>query len=53
MVTPEEAVILTGISARAIYRWVEGGRVHYTETAAGFLFICLQSLARNFIADNE
>ena len=47
MLTPEEAVLLTGISARTIYRGAEEGRVHRMETAEGFLLVCPRSLARN------
>ena len=44
MATPEQAVTLTGIHSRTIYRWVEGGQVHFIETAEGHLLICLDSL---------
>ena len=44
MVTPDEAVAVAGCSAREIYRWVEAGRVHFTETPQGLLSICLRSL---------
>ena len=44
MVTPEQAVTLTGIASRAIYGWVESGQVHFLETAEGHLLICLDSL---------
>jgi hypothetical protein len=44
--TPEQAVIVTGLNAREIFRRVESGRLHFKETAEGFLFICPQSLAQ-------
>jgi hypothetical protein len=44
MATPEQAVTLTGIHSRTIYGWVEGGLVHFIETADGHLLICLNSL---------
>jgi hypothetical protein len=44
MATPEQAVTLTGIHSRTIYGWVEGGLVHFIETADGYLLICLDSL---------
>lgn len=45
MVTADEAGIVTGVSTRAIYRWVEDGKLHFTETAEGFLLICSNSLS--------
>ena len=44
MVTPEEAALLAGLAARAIYRRVEGGSVHFTESADGSLLICADSI---------
>jgi len=44
MVTPNEASRLTGVSCREVSRRVEAGRVHFTETTAGLLFICINSL---------
>jgi hypothetical protein len=44
-VLPEQAAILTGISAREIYRRLEIGRIHFTETSLGSLLICLNSVA--------
>ncbi len=45
LVTVEEATVLIGISSRAIYRLVEGGRLHFTETADGGVLVCLASLS--------
>ncbi|MCI0486468.1 MAG: hypothetical protein L0229_07690 [Blastocatellia bacterium] len=44
MITPEQAMIVAGTSSRTIYRSVEAGQIHYSETPEGFLFICLNSL---------
>jgi hypothetical protein len=44
MVTAEQAAIITGIRARVIYRWVESGMVHSTETPDGETLVCLDSL---------
>lgn len=44
MISPEEASTLSGVSVREIFRWVEGGRVHFIETREGLLFICANSL---------
>src|SRR5215470_3970445 len=44
MITPGEAVMLTHVSSRTIYRWVEADKIHYAETSEGLLLICLNSL---------
>ena len=43
-VTVEEAVKMSGISARAIYRLLEAGSVHFAETADGLTLICPATL---------
>jgi len=45
MVTPNEAAALAGTEARAIFRALESGEVHFIETGEGALLICAQSLA--------
>jgi predicted site-specific integrase-resolvase len=47
MVTPDEAAQLCHVSTRTMYRRIETGRVHFTETEKGFSLICLQSLESN------
>jgi hypothetical protein len=44
LVKPEEAAVLAGVSPRTIYRRVESGRLHFNESAEGWLLICLGSL---------
>jgi hypothetical protein len=44
VVSPEVAARIAGVSARTIYRWVEGGKVHFAETPAGSLLVCIKSL---------
>jgi len=44
MLTPEEAGLLAGVTARAIYRRAENELVHFTETADGALLICNNSI---------
>ena len=44
MVTPDEAALLTQISARTIYRQAENGELHFTETTEGLFLICLDSI---------
>jgi len=43
LVAPDEAAIVTGMSTRTIYRWVEAGSIHFQETADGSLPVCLNS----------
>ena len=44
LVNIDEGAALIGISARAIFRRVETGQVHFTETETGALFVCVNSL---------
>lgn len=46
MLEPVEAARLMRVSLRTIFRWVEEGRLHFTETPDGGLFICLDSLPK-------
>lgn len=39
----EQAVVLTGLSARDVFRLVETEGIHFCETADGNLFICPKS----------
>jgi excisionase family DNA binding protein len=45
MITPDEAAALCEVSTRTIYRWLESGAIHFSETASEGLLICLSSLA--------
>ena len=55
MITPDEAAALCEVSTRTIYRWLESGAIHFSETASEGLLICLSSLAaRNIsLSDNQ
>ena len=44
MVPPEEAASRTHVSARAIYRSVEAGSIHYLELSGGALLVCTNSI---------
>ncbi|MBL8187497.1 MAG: hypothetical protein JNK38_05795 [Acidobacteria bacterium] len=44
MLTPEEATLVAGVSLRTINRWVEAGKLHFTETPERLLLICFNSL---------
>jgi hypothetical protein len=43
-VTPDEAASLVQVKARAIYRRVEAGGLHFVEDGAGAVWICINSL---------
>jgi excisionase family DNA binding protein len=45
MVTADEAASVTGVDMRTIYRRVEEGKIHFTETPEGSLLICLNSFS--------
>jgi predicted site-specific integrase-resolvase len=44
--TPDEAVRISGISSRAIYRLIEEGRIHLTETPDGVALVCPATLLK-------
>ena len=44
LVTPEDAGVLTGTSARSIYRLIESGGVHWGEAPGDLLLVCVSSL---------
>jgi hypothetical protein len=43
MLAPNEAAAVLQITAREIFRLTETGEIHYSETDAGALFVCLDS----------
>jgi hypothetical protein len=45
LLTTEEAAVLSGSSVREIYRRVEAGQIHFSESGDGLLLICRRSLA--------
>ena len=55
MVTPDQAAQICQVSSRTIYRRIESGRLHFSETERGFALICLQSLGgqQNAAATSE
>jgi len=46
MITPEQAAMMIGTNIRAIFRWLEAGRVHYSETPEGSLLVCPDSILK-------
>jgi Helix-turn-helix domain len=43
MMTPNEAAARTGLSSRTIYRWIEEGKIHFSEQS-GIVLVCGSSL---------
>ena len=46
MVTVDEAASISGLSSRAVYRWIEAEKIHSIETSERLLLACLHSLMR-------
>jgi hypothetical protein len=46
MLTPDHAAIIIGHSPRQIYRWIEAGKVHFSEAPQGDLLVCPNSLPK-------
>jgi hypothetical protein len=44
-ITTDDAAVLARVTSRTIFRWVESGKLHYTETPEGLLLICPHSLS--------
>ena len=41
---PEEAMLLANASLREIFRLIETDKIHFVESAEGFLLVCAESL---------
>jgi hypothetical protein len=46
MASPEEAAAIAGVTTRTLYRWIEMGKLHFSEDAQGTLSICVPSVSR-------
>jgi len=46
MVSIEQTALLTHVSAREICHWIDGNKVHFTETSDGLLLVCLVGLGK-------
>ena len=44
MVTIDQAAALAPVSSREIYREIEAGMLHFTETTGGSILVCFNSL---------
>jgi hypothetical protein len=53
LLTPDEAASITSASTRALYRLVDAGMVHFTETQAGLIRLCFPSLLQAMRAPNQ
>lgn len=60
MLSVEEAVAVSGLWAREIFRLIESGAIHFIETAVGLTLVCLSSLdakpkiiSRKLISEGE
>lgn len=52
LIRPEEASRFIGVSARSVYRRIEAGELHFTETAEGLVLVCLDSLSSEEVVRN-
>ena len=46
MVSADHAASIAGFTSRDVYRQVETGQVHFSETSDGSLLVCLNSLLK-------
>jgi hypothetical protein len=53
LVGAEEAANVAGLSQRAIFRRIEAGRLHFSETPGGALLVCLNSLLQEASAEEK
>lgn len=53
MLTPDEAASITSATTRWLYRMVDAGTVHFTETQGGLIRVCLPSLLQAISAANQ
>jgi len=45
MLPPEEAAALAGVSVRTLFRRMESGQVHFTESQGGQIYVCAGSVS--------
>ena len=43
-ITPYQALALTGLTLREIFRRIEAHKIHISETASGLVLVCPESL---------
>jgi|SRR5215470_5459364 len=53
MVTPDEAASITSATTRGLYRMVDAGKIHFTETESGLIRLCLPSLLQAMGSANQ
>ncbi len=53
MLSAEQIAVLLGISRRSVYKIVENGATHFTETGNGFLFGCPNTFAEILVKTGD
>jgi hypothetical protein len=53
LVTLNEAVRISGITSREVYRLMEAGRIHFNEGPDGIALICPVTLLRHFRKEED
>ena len=53
MITPNQAAAIAGISSRAIYRWIETSKIHFTEDSSGLVLVCVASVGASQTQSDE
>lgn len=52
LITPDEAALVTGLGLRQIFRHIEQAQLHFLETPAGGVLLCLPSLLADHFCGN-
>jgi hypothetical protein len=53
MLTPDEAASITSTTTRALYRLVDAGTIHFTETEGGLIRLCFPSVLQAMCVANQ
>lgn len=53
MISAEASAVFFRLSRRDVYRMIETGKVHFSETETGLLFICPESFAEILTNETE
>jgi len=53
MLTPDEVASITSTTTRELYRLVDAGIIHFTETQSGLIRVCLPSLLQAMGVANQ
>jgi len=44
MMTPDDAAIVAGVSARTVFQWIEASKIHFIELSRDQLLVCGSTL---------